>query len=197
MNDMMSSNDNLVYVIDETYHIVHFNDVLKNVYPEMHSGDTCYEVLCGNSSPCRKCPLAEWNASTVEMYNEKLKCWVELSTGKIDWPGKGACSIIISRNIPEHQVPAAKAGEAGAEGIHSLTGLYKKGKFFQAMEAFLRDAGEERYCLAAVDIEHFKLFNEWYGKKAGDEFLVNFAKCLREISNEYGGLSAYLGEDDF
>ncbi len=197
MNDMMSSNDNLVYVIDETYHIVHFNDVLKNVYPEMHSGDTCYEVLCGNSSPCRKCPLAEWNASTVEMYNEKLKCWVELSTGKIDWPGKGACSIIISRNIPEHQVPAAKAGEAGAEGIHSLTGLYKKGKFFQAMEAFLRDAGEERYCLAAVDIEHFKLFNEWYGKKAGDEFLVNFAKCLREISNEYGGLSGYLGEDDF
>ncbi|WP_195421061.1 hypothetical protein [Faecalicatena contorta] len=98
MNDMMSSTDNLVYIIDETYHIVHFNDVLQDVYPEMHSGDTCYEVLCGNSSPCRKCPLAEWNASTVEMYNEKLKCWVELNTGKIDWPGKGACSIIISRN---------------------------------------------------------------------------------------------------
>ena len=76
MNDMMSSTDNLVYIIDETYHIVHFNDVLQDVYPEMHSGDTCYEVLCGNSSPCRKCPLAEWNASTVEMYNEKLKCWV-------------------------------------------------------------------------------------------------------------------------
>ena len=165
MNDMMSSADSLVYVIDETYHIVHFNDVLQEVFPEIHNGDICYEVLCGDSSPCRKCPLAEGNASTMDMYNEKLKCWVEQSTGKIEWPGKGACSIIISKNIPEHKLPAAKEGGACAEGINSLTGLYKKGKFFQAMEAFLRDAGEERYCLNILSC-----LTNGMGKKRGMNF---------------------------
>lgn len=31
--------------------------------------------------------------------------------------------------------------------------------------------GDQRYCLMAVDIEHFKIFNEWYGQEAGDRFL--------------------------
>ena len=29
----------------------------------------------------------------------------------------------------------------------------------------------------AVDIEHFKLFNEWYGEEAGDLFLEEVGSC--------------------
>ena len=30
----------------------------------------------------------------------------------------------------------------------------------------------EDYCLMAIDIEHFKLFNDWYGQEAGDRLLA-------------------------
>lgn len=197
MDVMKSSADSSVYMVDETYHLIYYNEVLQDTFPEIKPGDFCYRAFCGNSSPCRACPLAEGNADVTEMYNEKLKCWVELSTGRIEWPGQGTCSIIISRNIPEHKLQEAERSRISAKGINSLTGLYKKSRFFQAAEEFLKKTPAECYCLVAIDVEHFKLFNEWYGKKAGDAFLLNIANCLREIQKESGGVTGYMGEDDF
>ena len=44
----------------------------------------------------------------------------------------------------------------------------------------------------AVDIEHFKLFNEWYGEEAGDLFLEEVGRLLGEAAVESGGVSGYL-----
>lgn len=197
MDVMKSSADSSAYLVDETYHLIYFNEVLQNIFPDIQTGDFCYRAICGGNSPCRDCPLAEGNAAVTEMYNGKLKCWVELSAGRIEWPGQGTCSIIISRNIPEHKIQETEKPYKVAEGINSLTGLYKKDRFFQAAEDYLKDTPAACFCLVAVDVEHFKLFNEWYGKKAGDAFLLNIAKYLNEIRKESGGVAGYMGEDDF
>ena len=35
--------------------------------------------------------------------------------------------------------------------------------------------------MVSIDIEHFKMFNEWYGFKEGDNFLIDIASNLNEI----------------
>ena len=45
----------------------------------------------------------------------------------------------------------------------------------------------------AVDIEHFKLFNEWYGEEAGDLFLEEVGRLLGGgCSREAAAVSGYL-----
>lgn len=81
--------------------------------------------------------------------------------------------------------------------LDPLTGLYRRAVFLQRAEQFLQEADDGPYCLVAIDIEHFKLFNEWYGQEAGDRFLTNIGAFLREAAKESGGVAGYMGGDDF
>ena len=83
------------------------------------------------------------------------------------------------------------------DAMDQLTGLYRRSAFFEKGEYFLREAENGQYCMMAVDIEHFKLFNEWYGQEAGDLFLVNIGTHLLNAQNESRGIAGYLGDDDF
>ena len=51
----------------------------------------------------------------------------------------------------------------------------------------------EDYCLMAIDIEHFKLFNDWYGQEAGDRLLAMIGELLNKTQSEEGGLAGYMG----
>lgn len=96
-------------------------------------------------------------------------------------------------------------GEAGSkesravcqEDYDPLTGLYRRTVFLKMAQRFLMTAGSGRYCLMTVDIEHFKLFNDWYGQDAGDMLLKSIGTCLRRIQESKGGIAGYMGGDDF
>ena len=75
-------------------------------------------------------------------------------------------------------------------------GLFNRKQFFDMIDYRCKEKKEE-YCLLASDIEHFKIFNKWYGRKAGDEFLEEFAKVLKSYDKKYNGIAAYLGGDNF
>lgn len=49
----------------------------------------------------------------------------------------------------------------------------------------------------AIDIEHFKLFNEWYGQRAGDKLLMEIGSNLNAVQDAGMGIAGYIGEDDF
>lgn len=78
-----------------------------------------------------------------------------------------------------------------------LTGLYGRDDFFRAVEEILQHPGKENCCLMAIDIEHFKLFNEWHGREVGDDFLRRIAGCLKQAQQKTGGVAGYMGDDDF
>lgn len=82
--------------------------------------------------------------------------------------------------------------------VGKLTGLYYKSAFFEKARKFLDGQSlEQEFCLVVVDIEHFKLFNEWHGREAGDKFLLAIAHELDKICRDNAGVAGYLGEDDF
>ena len=77
-----------------------------------------------------------------------------------------------------------------------MTGLLTKNAFFaRAKEAL--DRVRRNWCVISIDLEHFKLFNEWYGRKHGDLLLAQTGAKLNETEEKCDGLACYFGQDDF
>lgn len=81
--------------------------------------------------------------------------------------------------------------------IDDLTGLDYKQTYFNKVYTHLKGNPNDRLLMIAIDIDHFKLFNNYYGWEKGDEYLKLIAKYLKEFAQRYGGLAGYLGGDDF
>lgn len=76
-----------------------------------------------------------------------------------------------------------------------LTGLYTKQAFFYHAQILMRFKPEERFHLLVADIRDFKLINNSYGFKTGDDILCYLAKAYSE-KFKVGLLSRY-GSDQF
>ena len=81
--------------------------------------------------------------------------------------------------------------------LNPLTGLYYNYSFFKKVDEYLGQVELGKYCLVAIDIEHFRLFNKLYGRDSGDELLVYIADCVRKIQDTYHSVAGYLGGDNF
>ncbi|MBO4914192.1 MAG: EAL domain-containing protein [Oscillospiraceae bacterium] len=92
--------------------------------------------------------------------------------------------------------PAREGPEAPPELRSELTGLMWEESFFAHARELIRKH-PEGWCMIAIDLEHFKLFNEWYGRKQGDLLLAEIGGRLGKAAEETGGLACYYGQDDF
>ena len=82
----------------------------------------------------------------------------------------------------------------------ALTGLPNR----RAFDAWLQTKlaadsadGAPRVSLIAIDIDHFKPYNDHYGHPAGDLCLRQVASCLREVAREHTELVARIGGEEF
>jgi len=89
-----------------------------------------------------------------------------------------------------------RVGYRRADNRNALTGLMFEKAFFSACEKNLSDV-KINWLLFAIDLQHFKLFNEWYGREAGDNVLSAVGHELGLIAKEHGGVAGYFGSDDF
>ena len=80
---------------------------------------------------------------------------------------------------------------------NGLEELISKEAFLQELEVFLRKKSAQAWCVAAVDVEHFKLYNEWYGLERGDQLLNGLAVILLQYHARTGCPVGYFGNDDF
>jgi len=79
----------------------------------------------------------------------------------------------------------------------ALAKIARKDEFLQQLQEFLTAHKEENWCVAAIDIEHFKLYNELYGVEQGNALLQQLAQELLEHCTPDGVPLGYLGNDDF
>jgi diguanylate cyclase (GGDEF)-like protein len=78
-----------------------------------------------------------------------------------------------------------------------LTGLKREKDYFRSVEEMLQGHPEKKWMMVVFDIEQFKLFNEWYGREAGDMVLARIGAGLRKDAQNLNGVAGYLGNDDF
>lgn len=306
----------LVYIIDHQMRLLYINTAVREWIPHVKTGDYCYHAFCMENTACVNCPIHA-GVHTMVFFNRRLKCWLDVSTGMIDWADTDSCHIVMARRLnsrdhtlaeiksydvlielnlstdamavlyeepgkyavsvqgyttpdalvkgvteylvhPEDQalfrelwdirrlpsqlydaphrtirgrfrwlladgdwrwmiqtVIAMRVGGQAAQVmcfiqdaeseqstndlmLDGKTGLYHSDYFFQAVDLFLRQTvSPQEYCLLAIDVEHFKLFNEWYGRDAGDGLLASIGQYLRRAQEELGGVAGYMGNDDF
>ncbi|WP_315315990.1 diguanylate cyclase [Pantoea vagans] len=73
-----------------------------------------------------------------------------------------------------------------------LTGLCNR-RGFSALAA--QAESEHEQCVIAIDIDHFKKINDWYGHDAGDAVLVSLAALLRQACRTGDIVSRFGGEE--
>ncbi len=79
---------------------------------------------------------------------------------------------------------------------NELTGLMTADAFYRHGKELLEEHSEG-WCVLAFDLERFKLFNEWYGRKNGDLLLAQIGSRTEKLERRLGGAGCYLGQDDF
>lgn len=67
----------------------------------------------------------------------------------------------------------------------SVTGLYTKLKFYQKVRHMLTEAVGEKFAFVRIDIDSFKMINNFYGIKEGDKVLICVAEELKRISKSF------------
>lgn len=77
----------------------------------------------------------------------------------------------------------------------SLTGLLNHSAFENDVSAKLIQ--NETVTLLMIDIDNFKDYNDNYGHKAGDEFLIKIAQAIESSIINLNGLSCRMGGDEF
>ncbi len=122
--------------------------------------------------------------------------WVEQVNVDGSYHGlpKGIYYAFIYDIGDEMESPTAD-GEAVGER-NPLTGLLRENPFFARGKKLL-EQHHEGWCLIAIDLENFKLFNEWYGRNQGDLLLASIGAQLMRAEEHTGGLACYFGQDDF
>ena len=106
------------------------------------------------------------------------------------------CYIYDIQNIKDREAGVTRV-HSHARAIHDpLTGLLREDDFFSAAKPVLANRSMN-WMMIVIDLEQFKLFNEWYGRKAGDMVLARIGSGLTKDAEVCDGIAGYMGNDDF
>ena len=84
-----------------------------------------------------------------------------------------------------------------SSGRDSNTNLLLEKSFLLKAQDFIANASDVNWCLISIDIKHFRFFDEWFGREAGDLLLAKIGATLAEYEIKFNGVSGYFGKDDF
>ena len=80
---------------------------------------------------------------------------------------------------------------------HDDTGLYTKNFFLEYMRQIDQFKGEKSMDTIALDIDHFHLINEIYGREFGDLVLVKIGERIKGLLEEHSGIGCHWDVDQF
>ncbi len=80
----------------------------------------------------------------------------------------------------------------------ALTGIANRRRFDESLAKWcVSDEKQSLFSLIMIDIDHFKLYNDFYGHAAGDECIKAVASQLQECVDAVGGLASRYGGEEF
>lgn len=114
--------------------------------------------------------------------------------------GKLVFFVYDIQNLKDRE-SGSKKSEFSGNDINALTGVKIGTAFLKAAENMVNQKAVSRnsgkWCMIALDVEHFKIFNEWYGKEKGDYLLARIGDSLQKAEVNRNAVCGYFGMDDF
>lgn len=197
------------YIIDKNYRLLCFDEGTKRRFPDLQVGDICYRTFNKTDSPCTGCRcFLKRDVNKTRYYNRTIQKDVTASFHRLIGPEDGEHYLVLV----EEQEPSGagrdtlmdgesirKGSDEDIDEIDLLTGLYRYRTFASRAIALLQQKPMEKWVMAAIDIEHFKLFNLRFGDSAGDRILNEIGTYLNALKEQEprGCEVGYWGEDDF
>jgi diguanylate cyclase (GGDEF)-like protein len=101
--------------------------------------------------------------------------------------------------LREEELKRANVRLSDLAATDGLTGIANKRQFDEQMDSEWRRACRigEPVALIALDVDHFKKFNDHYGHLAGDECLQRVATILKRACRRPGDIAARTGGEEF
>lgn len=88
--------------------------------------------------------------------------------------------------------------ESVQERRNVVTGLRERPAFIPAVRKLREEHSEcKNWCCLAIDIQHFKLFNTWFGQDKGDYVLSGIGEVLMHLEEEQQAVAVHFGRDNF
>lgn len=78
-----------------------------------------------------------------------------------------------------------------------LTGIANRRSIISQLESFIStpDNSHLPFSVAMLDLDHFKKINDTFGHELGNDVLIHFAKCVKNLINELGVIGRIGGEE--
>lgn len=179
------------YTLDN---IIHPDD--RDIFAQFMDPDTVAERLASSEIP----------GALSARYRYRLQgggwCWTEqvlIGDGRQGLPAGIARMYIfdIENLMSRKQGKCSSVYPRFSYDTNTLTGLIVEKSFQERADILLETGAYSQWCFISIDLDHFKLFNEWHGREAGDFLLADIGAHLNESVGQVGGLAAYCGQDNF
>ena len=104
--------------------------------------------------------------------------------------------VLVLHDITEVMTMARQLGYQASHDM--LTGLYNRREFERRLDAAIKEArgSDIHHALFYMDLDQFKVVNDTYGHRAGDELLRQLSQCFSTAIREHD-MIARLGGDEF
>jgi diguanylate cyclase (GGDEF)-like protein len=183
----MSDQSSGVYVIDQDYNIVSYNQTIKGLYPQLKKGKKCHQCLMNLDAPCPPCPVAN-HVCGPQTYMDPIRGIYEtVDAVEMDLGGGQVGHALVCSTVGESEMIAAKLPKTQAEldrlleqeYYDVLTEGYSRKGFIRETERLFKNADQTVYAIVMFDIHNFKAVNDIFGLEGGDQVLKYVFETLR------------------
>ena len=195
------------YIIDENYRLLYFDERTKFRYPDLKAGDLCHKVFSQSDHPCEGCGRYDPRKKKWRYYNKHCGLNLELEFCPMTGKDQEHCTLVLVEELdfcPVDEPEAAVCVPIGSDEeairrLDTLTGIFRYSAFTEYAGQMIRRYPEVRWCMMAIDIENFKLFNKWYGDLAGDQLLRSIGGYLNRLMRRHPQrcVAGYASGDNF
>ncbi|MBQ9015239.1 MAG: sensor domain-containing phosphodiesterase [Firmicutes bacterium] len=98
--------------------------------------------------------------------------------------------------IKKEQAPRSDALPEAGEGQARIS-LYRESEYFHRADEWLAQIYDQDVLTLHMDINYFRLYNDIFGREAGNLFLEHIADWMACLAHRYNGICGYLGGDNF
>lgn len=153
-----------------------------------------FKVLTGIDIPQDDC-LAHWEAAQVHRSEiiTQLKRNVDVTTTLCDYFQQKTDYLENPRLIEAQQLEEVIKKTI----VDKLTGLYNRRYFDEVYDqhVVLAESFQESFTVLFLDIDNFKMINDYYGHRAGDKVLQEIAEVISDEKRDSDIAARYGGEE--
>lgn len=186
--------DNGIMCFDREGKCVYANTEIKRLFNadgDLSKFEENYRVWKRGRKPEE---LTEESWQDEKMLNGEMNYFHTTFKPLLDENGNHAGAFFVSEN---HTKDILELKKQQYRALHDkLTGIYNREGFIERVSRMIDQNPEADFTMVCTDIKDFKLVNELFGERRGDEILMQIAELLMSKTSE-GTIYGRLGTDRF